>query len=164
VNIPFPEIPAAASVCIIGGPKTGKSTYSDELREKLFPGSPASLVIHSDDFIDQFDWSGVSKHLSELMESQPLPWIMEGVAVVRALRKWLVGAEAQGLKGSMTRPCDVILVMNDPLTNLTSGQNSMRKSCDTVWWEIEARLQSRAVTVLKLRRGGDGQLYWDSSL
>ena len=120
----------AERICIIGGPRTGKTTLA----------SAMSNVLHTDDLIGQFDWSGVSEFVSTDWLARSGPWVIEGVAVVRALRKWLV-ANVDGA------PCDRIIVLADPLVELSKGQAAMAKGHEKVWQEVRPQLRARGVAV-----------------
>jgi len=117
-------------VCIIGGPRTGKTTLA----------STMANVLHTDDLIGQFDWSGVSEHVATDWLARPGPWVIEGVAVVRALRKWLA-ANADGA------PCDRVIVLTEPLVELKKGQAAMTKGHEKVWQEVRPLLLARGVAV-----------------
>ena len=117
---------------IIGGPKTGKTTLSQ---------SYACPVRHTDDLIGKLDWSAASAEVATWFDA-PGPWCIEGVAVVRALRKWL----ATHPDGT---PADRILFLTEPKIPVTAGQAAMTKGIDTVWEEIEGDLLLRGVDITK---------------
>lgn len=123
-------------ICIIGGPRTGKTTLSGTM----------SNVLHTDDLIGQFDWSGVSEHVATDWLARPGPWVIEGVAVVRALRKWLA-ANADGV------PCERVIVLTKPLVELSNGQASMAKGHEKVWQEVQPLLLARGVAVQEMPAG-----------
>ncbi len=117
-------------ICITGGPRTGKTTLSRRM------GS--ALVRHTDDLIGSRDWSGASREVASWF-GHPGPWIIEGVAVPRALRKWL--AAHQG------KPCDRVIVLTKAYTTLTADQRTMSQGVNTVWREIQTTLRTRGVVV-----------------
>lgn len=117
-------------ICIIGGPRTGKTTLAGTM----------SNVLHTDDLIGQFDWSGVSEHVAADWLARPGPWVIEGVAVVRALRKWLA-ANAEGV------PCERVIVLAKPLVEISKRQASMAKGHEKVWQEVKPLLLARGVAV-----------------
>ena len=119
-------------IVIAGGPRTGKTTLS-----KLVG---ASTVRHTDDL----GWSEASAEVSTWFDVDG-SWIVEGVAVPRALRKWLA-ANPDG------KPCDVAYWLEEPHERLTPGQASMAKGCAKVWGEILPELEARGVDV---RNGAD---------
>jgi len=117
-------------ICIIGGPRTGKTTLANTM----------SNVLHTDDLIELFDWSGVSEHVAMDWFARPGPWVIEGVAVVRALRKWLK-SNADGV------PCERIIVLTEPHVELSKGQATMAKGHAKVWNEVRPLLLARGVVV-----------------
>jgi broad-specificity NMP kinase len=119
-----------ARICIIGGPRTGKTTLASTMEN----------VLHTDDLIDKFDWSGVSEFVATDWLARSGPWVIEGVAVVRALRKWLA-AHAHG------QPCDRIIVLTQPHVELSKRQASMAKGHEKVWQEVRTTLLARGVVV-----------------
>jgi adenylate kinase family enzyme len=122
--------------CIFGGPRTGKTTLAVEMvgRRRLTP------VRHTDDLIGVLDWSGQSHRIAFDWFAQPGPWIIEGVAVGRALRKWLA-ANPEG------KPCDEVILLWSPRVTLTPGQARMAAGCAMVWRAIEGELVRRGVVI-----------------
>jgi len=116
---------------IVGGPRTGKTT-----RAKALGKERGCRVISTDDFID-LGWSGASEHVASMM-SYKGPWIIEGVAAVRALRKAL----KTGVK-----PCDRVLVLMEPKTGIIRGQHAMGKGVATVLDEVVPLLKALGVVV-----------------
>lgn len=115
-------------IAIAGGPRCGKTTLAETL----------GAARHTDDLIER-GWSEASA-LTATWFDEPGPWIIEGVAVPRALRKWLA-ANPEG------RPCDVVHWLGAPRVPLTDGQVSMFKGCAKVWGEIVGELQRRGVEI-----------------
>lgn len=118
-------------ICIAGGPRTGKTTLSTSLG--------VARVRHTDDLM-HLGWSEASAAAALWLDA-PGPWIVEGVAAVRALRKWLA-AHPEG------KPCDVAYWLDEPVVPTSSGQRAMAKGCATVWDEIEAELRARGVEIV----------------
>lgn len=73
---PSPFDARGLRVAVCGPPKTGKTTFASEL------GVP---VQHTDDVLDR-GWSGASDEVSRWFDAET--FCVEGVAVLRALRKW----------------------------------------------------------------------------
>ncbi len=120
-------------VLIAGGPRVGKSTLSELAAQRL-----GTKPLHTDDTIE-LGWSNASAVVATWFD-KPGPWVIEGVALPRALRKWLA-ANPEG------RPCDVVFWSNDNKVDRNSGQEAMAKGCDTVWVQVRPLLRERGVTI-----------------
>lgn len=119
-----------ARVAIAGGPRCGKTTLASALG--------VAPVRHTDDLISK-GWSEASAEAATWFDETG-PWIIEGVAVPRALRKWLA-AHPDG------KPCDIVYWLDTPHTELTKGQRGMLRGCETVWREIVGELERRGVEI-----------------
>jgi hypothetical protein len=119
---------------ICGVPRSGKTT----LAARMHPQA-AGRIRHTDDLIS-FGWSRASEIVAAQWFTLSGPWVVEGVAAVRALRKWL-RAHPEGA------PCDRVIWCNAPHVALTPGQETMAKGARTVWNEIAAELEGRGVVV-----------------
>ena len=131
---PLPPPVVGGSVVIAGGPKCGKTTAAQRLAPVL-----GFVVRSTDELISGHDWSSVSAEVATWLPATGA--IVEGVATARALRKWLVG-HPDG------RPCDVVLLLEQPYQPLNDGQERMRKGCNTVWHEIASELIGRGVKIV----------------
>jgi len=129
------EIHNARRIVIIGPPKAGKTTLGLALAADL--GVP---LLHTDSLIGQFEWSAASEHIATVWLAEPGPWIIEGVAAVRGLRKWL----ASNPSG---KPCELIIDLPTPRIELSSRQAGMAKACLGIWTEIRAELRARGVAI-----------------
>lgn len=112
-------------ICITGGPKTGKTTMANRMSLGATPD-----VRHTDDLIASHDWSAASLEASKWFD-EPGPWIIEGVAVSRALRKWRDAHPGE------PPPVDRVIRLTKPHVELLKGQATMAKGEATVWAEIE---------------------------
>lgn len=108
----------AGRVVIIGWPKTGKTT----LAAALGGGRSTDEVAH-------LDWSEASEAVSHWFD-EPGPWIIEGVAVPRALRKW------RDSHPDAAPPVDHVVYLRGPRENISDEQAAMGKGLDTVMEEI----------------------------
>jgi hypothetical protein len=129
-------------IVICGGPRTGKTTLATSLVDAgHFVGCGRRdldilPVRHTDDLIPELQhlgkdaWSEGSRRVSEWLDA-PGPWIIEGVSVCRALRKW---REAHP---GASPPVDKIFRLIEPHETLSKGQAAMAKGEETVWLEIE---------------------------
>ena len=119
---------------IAGGPRVGKSTLAKAL------GSNTTPIYGTDDLIG-LGWSEASLMASTWFD-RPGPWIAEGVAIGRALRKWL----ARNPNGA---PCDAALWLTHPVQPRVRGQHVMALGCASVWSEIRETLRIRGVKVIE---------------
>lgn len=116
-------------VVIAGSPRAGKTTLSN-----TFKGT----VLHTDDLIGRYEWSAASEEVARWFD-RPYD-VIEGVAAVRALRKWLDSHP-------VGRPCDQLIWLTRPFVALTPGQATMAKGCDSVFQEIRQELHRRSVRI-----------------
>jgi adenylate kinase family enzyme len=115
-------------IVVAGGPRTGKTTFAAEL---------GGHILHTDDLIAELDWSEASEQVAKWFD-EPGPWVIEGVAAVRALRKWL-DANESGL------PCEIVYWFDRPVVERTRRQYGMGKACQTIFDEIRGSLVRRGV-------------------
>jgi hypothetical protein len=124
-------------IIIIGGPQCGKSTYALKLGIPVFCGDPRSLVKRPVDGVtylpEHLEWSAGSDYIANNWFNQKGPYVIEGVSVVRALRKW---KKRHPVVRSM--PCDkIIYFMNKhPSVDRLAGQHAMEKAVATMWGEV----------------------------
>jgi hypothetical protein len=126
-------------IVIAGGPRTGKTSRAEQLAAEL--GVP---VRHTDDLISTHAWSAASDEVATWLE-QPGPWIVEGVAAVRGLRKWMQ-------RHAWGPPADLVYWGAEPVVLRSRQQQTMANGCGTIWREILPLLLSRNVQVLDLPR------------
>lgn len=121
---------------ISGAPKTGKSTYSKSLASEL------NTTTRSTNEAMHLGWSEASAEVSNWFDSASASdWIIEGVALARALRKWLE-------RNTQGKPLDkLIITTNKPFESHTPGQDSMSKGIDKVMGEILPSLKARGVEI-----------------
>lgn len=115
------EALSARRILVSGGPRSGKTSLGKSLLAMCQEGT---RLRSTDDLIGQLEWSEASQEVSRWM-SEPGPWIIEGVAVERALRKWLA-------ENGTTLPFDLWIVLLDPIVPLTARQAAMGKACETI--------------------------------
>jgi hypothetical protein len=138
-------------ICITGGPRTGKTTLAAKLHGDQMTAWGRSIVDiegpllrHTDDLIGKGDWSAASAEVAERWLPDPGPWIIEGVAVSRALRKWRVAHPGE------RPPVDRVIYLSDPYERLTTGQAAMAKGVATVHDEIEPWLNEHGITTERM--------------
>jgi len=123
----------AKQILIIGGPKTGKTTYAKKLAQEH--GMPLQ---HFDSHIHRMGWSELSDAIVGWLD-EPGPWIKEGVQGVRGLRKWL--RENHG------KPPFEIHVLSSPKVVHTKGQAQMHKAHGTILRQVLRQLDIRKTQV-----------------
>lgn len=121
--------PSTERVVITGWPKTGKSTLAVDM------GGGRS----TDETLGM-DWSEASAEVA-IWFDQPGPWVIEGVAVPRALRKW-----AKAHPGEPP-PFDRLIHLMTPHKELAPGQVTMGKGIDTVLAELMSWLKGSGVKI-----------------
>jgi hypothetical protein len=125
-------------ILILGGPKTGKTTLANKIGERMKLAISPPRIRHSDELIGKLDWSDSSKAVA-LWLSEPGNYVIEGVTVIRALRKHFAISNAG--------PCDHIIYLTEPYVTLTPGQLSMTKGVDTIWGEIRPEIIKRNIPI-----------------
>lgn len=126
-------------VLITGAPNTGKTTLAAQLEAHGY------AVHHGDSLIGTYSWSDASQEIASWF-SRPGPWVIEGVQVPRALRKWLA-AHPQG------SPADTLLWLTEPFIPLTAKQEAMAKGMLTVGEQVVEDLATRHIKFIGLARG-----------
>ena len=114
-------------VLITGSPRAGKTTLARSLT-----ADGVLSAFECDDLVG-VGWSEASDQIADLIQHGAFD-VFEGVQLFRALRKLLKRG------GRPCRPVRVIL-MRAPRVTLSRGQESMRKSGETIWREIDATLR-----------------------
>lgn len=122
--------PRIGRVAIAGGPGSGKSSMA----RKLGNGSARS----TDDVMD-LGWSQASEEAARWF-SEPGELLVEGVAVPRALRKWLQ-------VNPTGRPVDRLIYLDLAHIERTPDQDAMAKGVLTVMLEIVEELEERGVHI-----------------
>lgn len=127
-------------IVIAGGPLTGKSTEAERLRALHPPGLECYLCtdtarqagerapgkpLHTPSQFDN-DWPGLSLWVAEHWLTKPGPWVLEGVAAVRALRKY------RAIHGDDHPPCDSVIWLTQTKRRLTDKQSTMETGHTTM--------------------------------
>jgi hypothetical protein len=128
-------------VAICGWPRAGKTSLAALAAAKIGV-APRS----TDELLGTHDWSAASAEASTWFDA-PGPFVLEGVALPRSLRKWL-------RRNPTGKPCDVAVFLSSPFVALSEGQERMGKGCNTVWQEILPELLHRGVTLGKAPERG----------
>jgi hypothetical protein len=140
-------------IAITGGPRTGKTTLARTFAAPLHVSCDSAFddescscgaLRHTDDLIEQMKhlgkdaWSAASAEVANWLDA-PGPWIIEGVAVSRALRKWRDAHPGE------PPPVDRVIMLTEPFETLSKGQAAMAKGVATVHEEIEEWLLEHGV-------------------
>lgn len=131
-------------VVIAGGPRTGKTTFSERMRTHMEAERDGRSVLthHTDSLIGKLDWSQVSEHVAKVWMQTSGPWIIEGVSAVRALRKALK-------YNPLDAPCDALYMLGTPFVTLTPMQLKMSSDIWNHFHEIQAELVRRGVKIIR---------------
>jgi len=131
---------------LVGGPRSGKSTYAKKLREHNIPTyctDSKSMVKDLEDGViylpEGLSWSEASQFVVDHWFPMRGPWCIEGVGTVRALRKFL----AAGGKPNFT-----VTYFSKQYDHAVTkeGQKTLAKGVETVWREIEEQLKPHLET------------------
>jgi hypothetical protein len=118
-------------VVITGWPTTGKTALANQL------GGGRS----TDETIP-LSWSEASYVVSTWFDA-PGPWIIEGMVIPRALRKW------KERNPGLPPPVDRMIYLQRPHQRLTPGQMAMGKGLDTVLDEIRPWIEKSVVIEIR---------------
>lgn len=118
-------------IAVAGPPHSGKTMLSKRL---------GLHVVHTDDLIP-LGWSEASAAAMLSFDDERSDLVIEGVAVPRALRKWLA-AHPEG------KPVDRVVWLERVYGELTPGQARMAKGCVTVWHQVLPELERRGVEIV----------------
>lgn len=109
-------------IAITGWADSGKT----QLAAELCLAHPASLVFHTDDYIDRDDYHACSETVSHLFDETG-PWIIEGIKVPNALRKWV-----ERNKWGAPPPVDKLIVLRGTWLEPTNHLRAQGRGHDTV--------------------------------
>jgi len=119
-------------ILIAGIPRAGKTTLAATLEREH------KLSARHTDTLIPLGWSEASDAAAQWID-EPGPWIIEGVAAIRALRKWLASNPG--------KPADVVHWLGHEHMALSTGQASMALGCRKVWDEVMPELIGRRVRI-----------------
>ena len=112
-------------IAIAGIPRSGKSTLAADLSTIW-----TLPVRHTDDLIATHDWSAASEMVARWFD-EPTGWIIEGVTVSRALRKW------RRYHPDQRPPVDIVYFLAHPtVMELSREQSALALGVQTIHGEI----------------------------
>jgi len=126
----------ASRVVVAGGPKTGKTTLAIRLGKRL-----GRQTRHSDSLVMSHEWGDDSAEVARWLD-EPGEWIVEGVTMARALRKWLARHESKA-------PDVTVIYCREPLISRSKGQETMAKGVETVWRQVQPELRGLGVRIIE---------------
>lgn len=106
-------------ILITGWPLSGKTTAASTL------GAELRVPVRATDETVELGWSEASSEVARWLDTDG-DWIIEGVVVARAVRKWLAAHPRTAV------PWDRLVYITDQWAPLTPGQASMGAGIDTV--------------------------------
>lgn len=124
-------------IAIAGSPRAGKTTLARKLGVEL------DVKPFSTDDVIHLGWSEASADVATRLLG-PGPYVIEGVAVMRALRKALD-------RHPTRKPCDRLLWLERPHQALNAGQQRMFAADEARLREIEPELLRRGVEIVRER-------------
>ena len=126
-------------VCIAGGPQVGKTTLGKELTSLSRTEESYIQLRSTDALVLDLDWHEQSVFVLAWLDDVG-PWVIEGVPVIRALRKWLKN-HPEG------KPCDTLYWRFAARGKRSRGQETLAKGCLAVFQEVEPELRRRGVEI-----------------
>lgn len=151
-------------IIVAGVPQSGKTALAKSLGAEL--GYP---VKHTDDLLQRDpkpEWSELSTVVAGWF-AESGPWIVEGVAAVRGLRKYMK------VRTRREDPCDLVLFMPSPHPasedgklkpwQRSQGHRAMATQMDKHFEEIHPTFIQRKITTLLAMYNDDGSAYWVGS-
>lgn len=128
----------SSRILIAGRPRTGKTTLALEIGKTF-----GHRIRHADDINKTHSWSEQSLEVAAWMEERTQPWVIEGVTVVRAIRKWL--------DRTSEKPADIVYWGSTPYVPLDPGQQKLGQGCLTIWGQVYERLLACGVDIRQMR-------------
>ena len=136
-----------ARIVVIGGPRTGKTTYATKLARQLgvhlaSTGKRTEAeggLVSTDNYIGRGTWGEVPDHIIKDLRQRE-SFVLEGTQAARVLRRWLT-------QNPDEPRIDKVLVFNRAWVPRNPHQESMAKGVKTVFRDLEPLLKMAGVTV-----------------
>ncbi len=127
----YVDVPKGGCITLLitGAPKAGKTTFA-----KTFGDN----VLHTDDLI-HLEWSEGSAAVAEWI-SKPGPWVIEGITIPRALRKYFDLFPD-------TKPTDELYWLGTPYVPLARGQQQLATANQNIFNQLLPKLLQTGVLI-----------------
>ena len=134
-------------IVVIGGPRTGKTTYATKLARQLgvhlaSTGKRTEAeggLVSTDNYIGRGTWGEVPDHIIKDLRGRD-SFVLEGTQAARVLRRWMMQSPDEPR-------IDKVLVFNRAWVKRNPGQEAMAKGVRTVLKELGPMLAKAGVTV-----------------
>lgn len=131
-------------VAILGGPRTGKTTFATKLAKKhgLLLHSTGKRsedpLVHTDSFIKR-GWDELPDHVIEQLQQQT-DFVLEGCAAARVIRRWY--------KQDLTAPrLDRVYIITGAKVRRSAAQEAMARGIHTILTGLRPILDRAGVPV-----------------
>ncbi len=124
----------ALRIAIAGGPRAGKTTAARAY---------GTLILHTDD-VKGLPWSDASFEVSRWFDRSG-SWVIEGVTVMRGLRKWLA-------RNGTGKPCDILIFIEGSRLELNTRQEGLRQQVQAQFDTLSEELRKRGC-IVEVKKG-----------
>lgn len=134
-------------IVVIGGPRTGKTTYATKLAKQLgvHLGSTGKRteqeegLVSTDNYMKRANWKTLPDVVIKDLKDRD-SWVLEGTQAARVLRRWLKESPAEV-------KVDKVLVFNRAWVPRNPGQEAMAKGVRTVLRDLQPLLTKAGIEV-----------------
>ncbi len=134
-------------IVVLGGPRTGKTTYATKLAKKLgvHLGSTGKRteqedgLVSTDNYMKRANWATLPDVIIKDLKNRE-DWVLEGTQAARVLRRWL----KEDINGPKV---DKVLVFNKPWVTRSGGQEAMAKGVRTILKDLQPLLAKAGIEV-----------------
>jgi len=133
-------------IVVIGGPRTGKTTYATKLARQLGAHLAStgkrtedeSGLVSTDNYMRRANWGTLPDVVLKDLKNRE-NWVLEGTQAARVLRR--------ALKEDPTFKVDKVLVFNRPWVARNTGQEAMAKGVKTILKDMAPLLEKAGIEV-----------------
>jgi adenylate kinase family enzyme len=134
-------------IVVIGGPRTGKTTYATKLAKQLgvHLGSTGKRteqedgLVSTDNYMRRSNWKTLPEVVIKDLKNRD-SWVLEGTQAARVLRRWLKESPSEV-------KVDKVLVFNRPWVARNAGQEAMAKGVRTILKDLQPLLSKAGIEV-----------------